>query len=130
MPLGCFPGKLFWAHPTGRRPQGRLRTHWRDYISHVALERLGIPQEKLEDVAREGYLACWPVAIANLPSRAKWTDELHFFHIYHFLTTALSAVSVYVDICVCVVYNAPFCISADNCNSLCCTFKQMFITII
>lgn len=37
--------------PTGRTPQGRLRTSWRDYISQLAWGQLGISQEELESVA-------------------------------------------------------------------------------
>jgi len=39
--------------PPGRRPRVRTRTKWRDYISHLGWERLGIPQEELESVAGE-----------------------------------------------------------------------------
>ena len=46
-----LPLEVFRAHPTGRRPRGRPRTRWRDYISLLAWERLGIPQEELESVA-------------------------------------------------------------------------------
>ncbi|KAI3351308.1 hypothetical protein L3Q82_005854 [Scortum barcoo] len=38
--------------PTGRRrPQGRPKTRWRDYVSRLAWERLGIPPEELEEVS-------------------------------------------------------------------------------
>jgi len=60
MPPGCLPLEVFRACPTGRRPRGRPRTRWRDYISHLAWEHLGILQEKLESVAGENdvCLAC------------------------------------------------------------------------
>jgi len=32
MPPGCLPLEDFRARPIGRRPWGRHRTHWRDYI--------------------------------------------------------------------------------------------------
>ncbi|KAK0137964.1 Delta-1-pyrroline-5-carboxylate synthase [Merluccius polli] len=32
MPPGRLPGEVFRARPTGRRPRGRPRTRWRDYI--------------------------------------------------------------------------------------------------
>lgn len=47
-PPGCLTMKVFWACLS------RVRTRWRDYTSHMALERLGIPQEGLEYVARGG----------------------------------------------------------------------------
>ena len=41
MPPGRLPGEVFRARPTGRRPRGRPRTRWRDYVSWLAWERLG-----------------------------------------------------------------------------------------
>ncbi|KAI3372049.1 hypothetical protein L3Q82_006910 [Scortum barcoo] len=46
MPPGRLPREVFQAcpcNPTGRRPRGRPRTRWRDYVSRVAWERLGDP---------------------------------------------------------------------------------------
>jgi len=40
MPPG--PREVFQARPAGMRPRGRPRTRWRDYISSLAWERLGI----------------------------------------------------------------------------------------
>ena len=51
MPPGRLPGEVFRARPTGRRPRGRPRTRWRDYVSRLAWERLGVPPEELEEVA-------------------------------------------------------------------------------
>ncbi len=48
MPPGRFSGEVFRARPTGRRPRGRPRTPWRDYVSRLAWERLGVPPEELE----------------------------------------------------------------------------------
>ena len=42
--------------PTGKRPRGRPRTHWRDYVSRLAWERLGVPQEELVEVANKTVL--------------------------------------------------------------------------
>ena len=36
MPPGRLPREVFLARPTGRRPRGRPRTRWRDYISSLA----------------------------------------------------------------------------------------------
>ncbi|KAI3371227.1 hypothetical protein L3Q82_023540 [Scortum barcoo] len=44
-------GEVFQACPTGRRPQGRPRTRWRNYVSRLAWERLGVPPEELEEVS-------------------------------------------------------------------------------
>ncbi|KAI3375654.1 hypothetical protein L3Q82_003714 [Scortum barcoo] len=56
MPPGRLPREVFQACPTGRRPRGRPRTRWRDYVSQLAWERLGVPPEELEEVSgvREG----------------------------------------------------------------------------
>ncbi|TWW77398.1 R2DM Retrovirus-related Pol polyprotein from type II retrotransposable element [Takifugu flavidus] len=46
---GRLPGEVFRACPSGRRPPGRPRTRWRDYVSRLAWERLGIPPDELEE---------------------------------------------------------------------------------
>jgi len=55
--LGCRLVASLWKFsryvPTGRRPRSIPRTHLRDYISLLAWECLGIPQEELESVAGE-----------------------------------------------------------------------------
>ena len=53
MPPGRLPLEVFQARPTGKRHRGRPRTRWRDYISRLAWEHLGVPQEELENVAGE-----------------------------------------------------------------------------
>ncbi|KAK3542027.1 hypothetical protein QTP86_010850 [Hemibagrus guttatus] len=58
MPPGRLPGEVFRACPTGKRPRGRPRTRWRDYVFRLAWERLGVPPEELEEVAREREVGC------------------------------------------------------------------------
>ncbi|KAK3516029.1 hypothetical protein QTP70_001869 [Hemibagrus guttatus] len=53
MPPGRLPGEVSRACPTGKRPRGRPRTRWRDYVFRLAWECLGVPPEELEEVARE-----------------------------------------------------------------------------
>ncbi|KAK0155020.1 Craniofacial development protein 2 [Merluccius polli] len=67
MPPGRLPGEVFRARPTGRRPRGRPRTRWRDYVSRLAWERLGIPQEELAEVAGEREV--WASLLRLLPPR-------------------------------------------------------------
>ncbi|KAK0154400.1 putative uncharacterized transposon-derived protein F52C9.6 [Merluccius polli] len=67
MPPGRLPGEVFRARPTGRRPRGRPRTRWRDYVSRLAWERLGIPQEELAAVAGEREV--WASLLRLLPPR-------------------------------------------------------------
>lgn len=55
--LGHLPLELFWARPTGRKPRGRPRTRWRDYMSHLASEHPRIPQGGAGNLCRgEGRL--------------------------------------------------------------------------
>jgi len=65
MPPGCLPLEVSRARLTGRRPRGRPRTRWRDYISHLAWEHLGVPQEELESVAGERDV--WGLCLACCP---------------------------------------------------------------
>ncbi|KAK0132083.1 hypothetical protein N1851_024332 [Merluccius polli] len=67
MPPGRLPGEVFRARPTGRRPRGRPRTRWRDYVSRLARKRLGIPQEELDEVAGEREV--WASLLRLLPPR-------------------------------------------------------------
>ncbi|KAK3564038.1 hypothetical protein QTP86_006949 [Hemibagrus guttatus] len=53
MPPGHLPGEVFRAFPIGKRPRGKPRTCWRDYVFRLAWERLGVPPEELEEVTRE-----------------------------------------------------------------------------
>ncbi|KAK3565397.1 hypothetical protein QTP86_007934 [Hemibagrus guttatus] len=56
MPPRRLPGEVFRACPTGKRPRGRPRTRWRNHVFRLAWERLGVPPEELEEVAREREL--------------------------------------------------------------------------
>uniref|UniRef100_A0A8C6NQZ4 Reverse transcriptase domain-containing protein n=1 Tax=Nothobranchius furzeri TaxID=105023 RepID=A0A8C6NQZ4_NOTFU len=67
MPPGRLPGEVFRACPTRRRPKGRPRTRWRDYVSHLARERLGILPEELAQVAGEREV--WASRLRPLPPR-------------------------------------------------------------
>ncbi|KAK3532757.1 hypothetical protein QTP86_028126 [Hemibagrus guttatus] len=53
MPPGRLPGEVFRAYPTGKRRRGRPKTRWRDYVSRLTWERLGISPEELEEVSGE-----------------------------------------------------------------------------
>uniref|UniRef100_A0A672GTN4 Reverse transcriptase domain-containing protein n=4 Tax=Salarias fasciatus TaxID=181472 RepID=A0A672GTN4_SALFA len=67
MPPGRLPREVFRACPTGRRPRGRPRTRWRDYVSRLAWERLGILPEELEEVS--GDREVWASLLRLLPPR-------------------------------------------------------------
>ncbi|KAK3559006.1 hypothetical protein QTP86_000109 [Hemibagrus guttatus] len=78
MPPGRLPGEVFQACPTGKRPRGRPRTRWRDYVSWLAWERLGVPPEELEEVAREREHSCMEALKA--PSHKSATCYMMFVH--------------------------------------------------
>ncbi|TWW67376.1 hypothetical protein D4764_02G0004170 [Takifugu flavidus] len=65
MPPGRLPGEVFRACPSGRRPPGRPRTRWRDYVSQLVWECLGIPPDDLEEVAGEREV--WASLLRLLP---------------------------------------------------------------
>ena len=67
MPPERLPREVLAACPLGKRPRGRPRTRWRDYISSLAWERLGIPQEEVANVAREREV--WSSQLELLPPR-------------------------------------------------------------
>ena len=67
MPPGRLPGEVFRACPTGRRPRGRPRMRWRDYMSRLSWERLGVLPEELVDVAGEREV--WVSLLGLLPPR-------------------------------------------------------------
>ena len=45
--------KLLCSTPIGRRPRGRPRTRWRDYVENLSWSRLSIPAEHLSFVAED-----------------------------------------------------------------------------
>ena len=67
MPPGHLPREVFQTCPARRRPRGRPRTRWKDYISMLAWEHLGIPQSELADVA--GKKQVWGTLLELLPTR-------------------------------------------------------------
>ena len=58
--LGGVPG------PTGRRPHGRPRTRWSDYVTRLAWEQLRILPE-LEEMSGERKV--WMSLLRQLPPR-------------------------------------------------------------
>ena len=59
--------KLLCSTPIGRRPRGRLRTRWRDYVEDLSWSRLRIPAEHLSFVAEDRD--AWRLQLALLPPR-------------------------------------------------------------
>lgn len=77
MPPWHFLCEVFQAYPIGRRPWGRTRTRWRDYIFQPSLERVGVSLNKLE--VRAGAAA--PVT-QLWTRRRKWMDGQMNWHLY------------------------------------------------
>uniref|UniRef100_A0A672FWM9 Inter-alpha-trypsin inhibitor heavy chain 3 n=1 Tax=Salarias fasciatus TaxID=181472 RepID=A0A672FWM9_SALFA len=77
MPPGCLPREVFRACPTGRRPRGRPRTRWRDYVSQLVWEHLWILPEELEEVS--GDREVWAALLRLLLMRDDW--NIYSFHI-------------------------------------------------
>ena len=65
MPPERLPREVLEACPTGKRPRGRPRARWKDYILTLARERLGILQDEVADVAREREV--WSSLLELLP---------------------------------------------------------------
>lgn len=61
----CLALEVFWARPNGKSPPGRPRAHLMDYVSHLAREHHGIPQEELESVP--GQTEAWRALLSLLP---------------------------------------------------------------
>ena len=92
MPPERVPREVFWACPSRRRPRGRPRTHWRDYIPRLAWEHLGVSLEGLVDVA--GKKSVWisllkllPPAIWTWIRGRKWMKEYNFFWLHFSIRT-------------------------------------------
>lgn len=67
--LSLRKGEAF-AHPGVAQSRAAIlphqnRTWWRGYTSQLALERLGVPSDKLKDVAREREV--WSSLLRLLP---------------------------------------------------------------
>lgn len=56
------------------------RKCWRDYISHLAWERLTVPQEEMEDVAGGKYVWAQFAGTATQISSMKWIDKSFFIY--------------------------------------------------
>ena len=57
--------KIHCSTPIGRRPRGRPRTRWRDYVKDFSWSRLGIPAEYL-------------LAFQQIFSDKAWVYKRHF----------------------------------------------------
>ena len=65
MPQERFPKQALLAKPNGKRPTGRPRMRWQDYIAKLGWNRLGIPANKLEEVTMNRDV--WRLLLGLLP---------------------------------------------------------------
>lgn len=82
MHLRRIPLEVFQTRPTGRRPWGRSRTLWSDYLFVWRGSASGSPQEVLERVA--GVNNIWdvyPAAIATRQLMDAWTNTHTYIYI-------------------------------------------------
>ena len=69
--------KLLCSTPIDRRPRGRPRTRWRDYVEDLSWSRPGIPAEHLSFVAEDRN--AWRLQLELLPPRPpedEWVQKL------------------------------------------------------
>ncbi|KAI3373320.1 hypothetical protein L3Q82_006620 [Scortum barcoo] len=70
MPPGRLPREVFQACPTGRRPRGRPRTRWRDYVSWLAWRKcLG------HHILLHDFLPTTEILVSSLLGAAEDLDE-------------------------------------------------------
>ena len=68
--------KLLLSTPIGRRPRGRPRTRWQDYVEDLSWSCLGIPAEHLSFVAEDRD--AWRLQLELLsprPAKDKWVQK-------------------------------------------------------
>jgi len=59
--------KALRACPPGKRPGGRARGRYKDYMAYLAWECLGMAQEELESIAgeRDVWVSSWTCCLGN-----------------------------------------------------------------
>ena len=66
--------KLLRSPPIGRKPKGRPRTQWREYVEYLSWYRLGIPPEHLSFVAKSRD--AWRLQLEQPPPRPHTNKRL------------------------------------------------------
>ena len=99
--------KQLCSTPVGqRRPRGRLRTRWRDYVEHLTwhptYHRLGIPSEHLPFIAEDrdgGYnssnFARDPQGYVGIPKCIGWLNLQHTTSQFTITPLTLSSLSIH-----------------------------------
>lgn len=81
MPPRRFLLEVFLAHATGRRHLAGPPKCWRDYIAHVAWERLRVPQRELDCIVweKDVWVSCsvcrqWDLVLEKQQKMDEWMD--------------------------------------------------------
>ena len=79
--LRWYGHKLLCSKPIGRRPRGRPKTPWRDYVEDLSWSRLGIPEEHLSLLRRIEMLkgsnsSCCPLDPPRISGSRKLIDSV------------------------------------------------------
>jgi len=74
MPKERLTNQVLLATHTGKRPRGRPRTRWSDYISNLAWARRGVERAELSEIAVEPEV--FRVLLRLLPLRPS-LEELY-----------------------------------------------------
>ena len=67
MPQERIPKQVFLAKSNGKRPIGRPRTRWQDYIANLGWNRLGLHPTELDEVTMNRDV--WRLLLGLLPPR-------------------------------------------------------------
>ena len=73
--------QLMNALPSGKKPRGRLRTRWRNYVEDLAWSRLGIPPAELPLAAgdRDAWRPAAPATQKGQAGKRKYTEFIQCF---------------------------------------------------
>jgi exonuclease III len=74
MPQERIAHQILSAQPSGRRPRGRPRMRWMDQIQSISCDRLGIPYQELESMAKDRET--WKSMLNMLPPRPERTNAV------------------------------------------------------
>ena len=70
MPQESLPKQALLAKANGRRPVGRRRTRWTDYIEDLGWNRLGLRPSKMVEVMEDRVV--WRLNLELLPPQLSW----------------------------------------------------------
>ena len=88
MPQERLPKKSLLARMRGKRPVGRPRTRWQDYIENIVWNRLGLRPSEAKEVVEDREV--WRLNLELLPPqpsrKSGWRKMMMMMHLPHFLS--------------------------------------------